>query len=95
MKNKHWLKILLNPWLWAIAFFSVWMIVLDENNMMVQYRRYKQISTLNDKRLFYIREINKTDKQYHELTTNPETQEKFARERYFMKKDNEDVFVIE
>ena len=42
----------------------------------------------------YKDQIKQTDKAYAELTTNPATQEKFAREHYWMKRDNEDVFVI-
>ena len=49
---------------------------------------------LEDKRDFYKTEIRNDSIALHELTTNPETQEKFAREKYFMKKKNEDVIVI-
>ena len=49
---------------------------------------------LEEKRNFYETEIQKDSIALHELTTNPKTQEKFAREKYFMKKDNEDVIVI-
>lgn len=49
---------------------------------------------LEDKRDFYKTEIRNDSIALHELTTNPETQEKFAREKYFMKKGNEDVIVI-
>ena len=52
------------------------------------------IAALLDKKKFYLQQIDQTQKQYSELTTNPETQEKFAREHYWMKRDNEDVFVL-
>ncbi len=75
-------------------FFVVWMLFIDDNNLMVQYRRHHELSSLLDKREYYLEQIKLTDKEYQELTTNPETQEKFAREHYRMKRDNEDVFVI-
>lgn len=74
--------------------FAVWMLFFDENNMLVQYNRRHELIALQKKRGFYKNEITKVDKQYKELTTSSELQEKFARENYMMKKDNEDVFVI-
>ncbi len=61
---------------------------------MVQYHRRQELAELSKKKNFYKLEIAKVENQYTELTTNAETQEKFARENYMMKKDNEDVFVI-
>jgi cell division protein FtsB len=74
--------------------FAVWMLFFDENNMLVQYARRHELADLQKKSNFYKREITNVDKQYLELTTNSESQEKFARENYMMKRDNEDVFVI-
>jgi cell division protein FtsB len=74
--------------------FAVWMLFFDENNLMVQYNRRHELIALQKKSGFYKQEIAKVEKQYQELTTNSESQEKFARENYMMKKDNEDVFVI-
>lgn len=86
---------MLKPWIWVIVCFAAWMMFLDENHMRLQYQRYKALEALNDKRRFYIRQINQVEKQHNQLTGNPETQERFAREKYFMKRDGEDVFVIE
>lgn len=74
--------------------FAVWMLFFDENNLLVQYNRRHELIALQKKRGFYKQEITKVERQYQELTTNSESQEKFARENYMMKKDNEDVFVI-
>ena len=83
-----------NPFVITGAFFVVWMSFLDENNFISQYRRHSELSSLLEKKAFYKEQTEKTNKEYQELTTNPATQEKFAREHYWMKKDNEDVFVI-
>lgn len=74
--------------------FVVWMAFLDDNNLLTQYRRYSELSSLLEKKEFYIEKTEKTRQEYAELTTNPATQEKFAREHYWMKRDHEDVFVI-
>ncbi len=74
--------------------FVIWMIFGDENNLMVQFRRHRELSALLEKKSFYLKQIEVTQQQDAELTTNPATQEKFAREHYWMKRDNEDVFVI-
>ncbi|MCW3125039.1 MAG: septum formation initiator [Bacteroidetes bacterium] len=74
--------------------FAVWMLFFDENNLMVQYNRRHELASLKKKSNYYKHEIEKVDTRFDELTTNTESQEKFARENYMMKKDSEDVFVI-
>lgn len=75
--------------------FAVWMIFLDENNMINQYRKRSELIDLEKKRDYYKNEIFKAQEKFELLTTNAASQEKFARENYWMKKDNEDVFIIE
>src|ERR1035438_5476029 len=74
--------------------FVVWMIFFDKNDLFSQYQYHQQVSKLKQERDFYLKETAKVAKDLDELTSNPEKLEKFAREKYLMKKDNEDVFVI-
>ncbi len=74
--------------------FLVWMIFFDKNDLFSQYQYHQQVSKLKQERNFYKAETDKVSKDLDELTSNPEKLEKFAREKYLMKKDNEDVFVI-
>ena len=74
--------------------FIVWMLFMDDNNLFNQYRRRHELSVLTEKRKFYIEQIDHTQKELSELTSNTATQEKFAREHYWMKRDNEDIFII-
>ncbi|HLP21426.1 MAG TPA: hypothetical protein VK174_14035 [Chitinophagales bacterium] len=83
-----------NPFFITTIVFGTWMIFFDESNLISQYRKHRELSALLEKKKFYTDQIKETDKAYSELTTNPATQEKFAREHYWMKRDNEDVFVI-
>jgi cell division protein FtsB len=83
-----------NKFLLASVAFIVWMLFFDRNDLPSQYEYRSQVKKLESDKAFYIKEINQAEKDLQELTTNTERLEKFARERYFMKKENEDVFVI-
>jgi cell division protein FtsB len=74
--------------------FLVWMIFFDKNDLLSQYQYHQQVSKLKHERDFYKAETEKVSKDLDELNSNPQKLEKFAREKYLMKKDNEDVFVI-
>jgi cell division protein FtsB len=74
--------------------FVVWMIFFDKNDLFSQYQYHQEVSKLKQERDFYLKETAKVRKDLDELTSNPQMLEKFAREKYLMKKDNEDVFVI-
>ena len=74
--------------------FLVWMVFFDTNDLFSQYQYHQEVSKLKQERDFYQKETAKVAKDLDELTSNPQKLEKFARERYLMKKDNEDVFVI-
>lgn len=100
MWNKFQKRIASLPaWLKNIYFicgvaFVVWMVAVDDNNVINQYRKHVELTALLDKKKFYLKQITETQKQLSELTSNPATQEKFAREHYWMKRGNEDVYVI-
>jgi cell division protein FtsB len=88
------LNLLRNKYLIAGIAFIVWMLFFDRNDLMSQYEYRKQLNKLKDEKEFYTREIDKTVTDLNELTTNRSRLEKFAREKYLMKKENEDIFVI-
>ena len=83
-----------NKYLIAGIAFLTWMLFFDRNDLMSQYDYRQELSKRNAEKEFYIVETAKTVKDLNELTTNREKLEKFAREKYLMKKENEDVFVI-
>ncbi len=70
------------------------MLFFDKNDLVSQYEYRQQVNTLKEERDFYTKETEKVSKDLDELTSNPQKLEKFAREKYLMKKENEDVFVI-
>ena len=77
----------------AVA-FVVWMTFFDKNDLLSQYQYHQQVTKLEQERDFYKTETDKVSKDLEELTSNPQQLEKFAREKYLMRKDNEDVFVV-
>ncbi len=85
-KNKYFL---------ASVAFVVWMIFFDKNDLFSQYQYRQQLNKLKQERDFYKKQTTDVNTQLQELTTNQAALEKFAREKYLMKKDNEDVFIVE
>ncbi|MBC7744573.1 MAG: septum formation initiator family protein [Flavobacterium sp.] len=74
--------------------FVVWMLFFDRNDLLSQYDYRTEVAKLEAEKDFYILETEKAKNDLDELSTNKEKLEKFAREKYLMKKENEDVFVI-
>lgn len=87
-------KILLNRYVFTLFVFLIWMAFFDQNNLFVQQERLATLRDAKQKIEFYERETEKTEIQLKELMSSDQTLEKFAREKYYMKKPNEDVFVI-
>ena len=74
--------------------FVVWMLFFDRHDVATQYSYYSQLKKLQAQELFYTTEIERVTKTIEDLNTNPRELQRLARERYKMKKENEDVFVI-
>lgn len=83
-----------NKYALTAAVFLIWISFFDENNLITQYQYQTELSKLQDEEVFYKEELVKIQASLKELQTNPKTLEKFAREKYLMKKDNEELFVI-
>lgn len=88
------LEIFRNKYFLCMAAFTAWMLFFDRNDMLYQYECRSEVSKLEEEKAFYVKETARVVKDLNELNTNLNTAEKFAREKYFMKKDNEDVFII-
>ena len=74
--------------------FLVWMTFLDSNDLVSRFRMNSRLGALEDEKEYYLEKIKEVEKDRTELMTNKELLEKFAREKYLMKRENEDVFVI-
>ena len=78
----------------STLFFLFWMIFIDSNNLVNQIRLSKKLWDLENQKEFYQEKKAQIKAEREELMSNPELLEKFARERYFMKKETEDLYVI-
>lgn len=87
-------KVFKNKYLFALIAFAIWMIFFDRNNLPVQVQRYSELNGLRRSEIHLKEQIKSTREELKLLKTNPETLEKYARERYYMKRDNEDVFIV-
>ena len=76
------------------AAFLVWMLVFDANDLGKQYDMYRKWQDLRDERQHYLDNIEVVKKDRAELMSSPALLEKFAREKYLMKRPGEDVFVL-
>ncbi|MBC6606340.1 septum formation initiator family protein [Hymenobacter sp. BT188] len=74
--------------------FVVWMFVFDANDLLKQYDMYKKWRELQTEKEYYLTNIETVKKERAELLSSPELLEKFARERYIMKRPGEDVFIL-
>lgn len=92
---KKVLQIARNKYLIAGIGFIVWMLFFDRNDIPSQLEYRAQLNDLKVERDFYLEETATVREDLKELTSNLSRLQKFAREKYLMKKDNEDIFVIE
>jgi len=93
-QKKTWFKIVSNKYLLISLLFAVWMLFLDNYSYMDQRQLNKQIDELQDNKKYYQEEIKK-DNQSIKLLKNQDQVEKYAREKYYMKRENEDIYIIE
>ncbi len=74
--------------------FFGWISFFDQNNMVDRIQNMGQLHQLEKDKIYYINKIKEDSSKLYELKTDSKNLEKFAREQYLMKKDNEDIFII-
>ncbi len=94
VKEKKWFKIFTNTYILVLTIFVIWMAFFDTNSLLIHRELQQEINKLEQQKDFLQKEIEKDKKQLNELN-DPKALEKFAREKYYMKKKNEEVFLIE
>ena len=91
---KKILNIVLNKYLIASVAFIVWLLFFDSNNVMMQQDLKTRLQELQQEKRFYLDEIRRDSTLIHQLQTDTTALEKFAREKYLMKKEGEDIFLV-
>jgi len=85
LKNKYVLTLLL---------FFGWMLFFDHNDIITRIKLRMQLSKLKKEKEFFQNEMKKIEETNRQLFSSDETLEKFAREKYLMKRDDEEIFLI-
>jgi cell division protein FtsB len=86
-----WIK---NKFFIAFAAFAVIILFLDKNDLFTQMDRNRQLRELLQSKQYFTVQIAAEQVELDKMKTNPRTLEKYAREKYLMKRDNEDLFLI-
>ncbi len=86
---------LANKYILSIIFFMVWMLFFDQKDIFSTLEKRKELKELKNKNAYYIKEIEKSKMELIDFQSNPAAIEKFAREHYMLKKDGEDIFLVE
>jgi cell division protein FtsB len=74
--------------------FLVWMLFLDSNDFLSRFKLSAKLRSLENEKEYYQEKILEVEKDREELMGNRELLEKFAREKYLMKKNTEDIFIV-
>ncbi len=87
-------KYINNKYFYTGLLFMIWWVYFDQESLIVQYDLAKIKNGLIDQKEYYLDEIEKDKEAINTLQNDTLLLEKYAREKYYMKKDNEDVYVI-
>ena len=86
-----WLK---NKYFLCTIGFIVWMLFFDPRDMFTQIEHRHELSQLQASKAWYQKEIAKEITESEQLRSNPAIVEKYSREKYLMKRENEDLFLV-
>lgn len=83
-----------NRYALAVLVLLGWITLFDRNDIWTTWKNSRALHAMRNQQEWYAGEISRTREQLHELSSNTELLEKFARERYLMKRANEEIFVL-
>lgn len=93
LRNKPFFKIFTNKYVFVGLAFVIWMLFFDENSWLNHRKMNIEIDKLKKEQEYYKAEIEKDQKIIDNLKEDKKA-EKFAREKYKMKKKDEDIYII-
>ena len=94
LRKKKWFRILGNKYVLFIVVFTVWMVFFDTNSWFIHKELDDEIEKLEGNRAYFKEQIQQDRSQIDKLKDSQEL-ERFAREEYYMKKEGEEIFIIE
>jgi cell division protein FtsB len=94
IKDSKFFKLFSNIYILTSLIFFIWIFFIDSNSILVNLKLKKEINKLIDRKEVLDRQIE-IDKKIISNLKNPDSLEKYAREKLYMKKDNEEIYIIE
>ena len=91
---KKVLRFFINKYFLTTLAFIIWLVFFDSNNILNRMKVRDKLNVLKKEKKFYLDEIRHDSILTQKLLLDTIELEKYARERYLMKKDNEDVYLI-
>ena len=88
------IKAISNKFIISFLIFFFWVFFFDQHSIWERKEYKSRIEALTKEKEYFLNKIKKDKNRIHELKTNRENLEKFAREQYLMKKKDEDIFII-
>lgn len=88
-------RFIYNKYFLATSLFVVWMLFFDRNDFFTQMERKKELEQVEQSKEYFARKITEGKKFSLDMRSNADAVEKFVREKYLMKRDNEDLFLIQ
>ena len=88
-------KLIENKYPITFSLFFIWVLFFDGNSAIFIYKQYNELKNLKIQEAYLTKDIIDMKQQKEDLFSNDEKLEKYARENYFFKKDDEDIYVIE
>ena len=88
------LGLVLNKFVITTVLFTVWVLFIDQDNVINQVKARMKLAALEHEREFYLEEIAKGKEELSVLQNDPVMLEKLAREKYLMKRENEELFIF-
>ena len=89
------IKFLRNKFFLATIFFVLWILFFDRNDLFSQLEKRRELGQMKQSRTYFQKQIAENQKFSKDLQFNASAIEKYAREKYLMKRDNEDLFIIQ
>lgn len=88
------MRYLRNFYIATFVGWLVWIVFIDDNNLLVVWGNYQKMKDLEQDKIYYQEQVRLVKKEKKEVLGTPEMVEKWAREKYLMRKPTEDVYVI-
>ena len=93
--DKDWIqKLIRNKFFITGVAFLIWISFFDPNNLLGRYKSLQQLHRLEKDKEYYIQSIEEDKQRLEELQSDKDNLEKFAREQFLMKKENEEIIIV-